>query len=135
MSTRTDATTHHVASARSSPTPTRRLPSWRRSRPSSRRTPRSAAETAPADRQRIDRWLWNARIVRTRSAAASLAVAGHVRVNGVRVVAPGRDVKCGDVVTVALNSGVRILKVSGLALRRGNAAAAVHLYEELGKST
>jgi len=87
-----------------------------------------------ADRQRIDRWLWNARIVRTRSAAASLAAAGRVRVNGVRIVAPGRDVKCGDVVTVALDGGVRILKVSGLALRRGNAAAAVRLYEELGKS-
>jgi len=87
-----------------------------------------------ADRQRIDRWLWNARIVRTRSAAASLAIAGRVRVNGVRVVAPGRDVKYGDVVTVALNGGVRVLKVSGLALRRGNAAAAAQLYEELGKS-
>lgn len=87
-----------------------------------------------ADRQRIDRWLWNARIVRTRSAAASLAIAGRVRVNGVRVVAPGRDVKYGDVVTVALNGGVRVLKVSGLVLRRGNAAAAAQLYEELGKS-
>jgi ribosome-associated heat shock protein Hsp15 len=86
-----------------------------------------------ADRQRIDRWLWNARIVRTRNAAASLAVAGHVRVNGVRVVAPSRDVKCGDVVTVALDRGVRVLKVCGLALRRGNAVAAAQLYEELGK--
>ena len=88
-----------------------------------------------ADRQRIDRWLWNARIVRTRSAAASLATAGHVRINGVRVAAPSRDVKCGDVVTVALNGGVRVLKVSGLALRRGSAAAASLLYEELGKCT
>ena len=85
----------------------------------------------PAGRQRIDRWLWYARIVRTRSAAASLAVAGHVRVNGVRIVAPGRDVKCGDVVTVALDGGVRVLKVCGLASRRGKAAAALQLYEEL----
>jgi ribosome-associated heat shock protein Hsp15 len=87
-----------------------------------------------ADRQRIDRWLWNARIVRTRSAAASLATVGHVRVNGVRVAAPGRDVKCGDVVTVALHGGVRVLKVIGLAPRRGNAAAALQLYEDLGNS-
>jgi ribosome-associated heat shock protein Hsp15 len=85
-----------------------------------------------ADRQRIDRWLWNARIVRTRSAAASLAIVGHVRVNGVRVAAPSRDVKCGDVVTVALHGGVRVLKVTGLAPRRGNAAAASQLYEDLG---
>jgi len=84
------------------------------------------------DRQRIDRWLWNARVVRTRSAAASLAVVGHVRVNGIRVVAPGRDVKCGDVITVALDGGVRVLKVTGLMPRRGNAAAAALLYEELG---
>jgi ribosome-associated heat shock protein Hsp15 len=87
-----------------------------------------------ADRQRIDRWLWNARIVRTRSAAASLAVAGHVRVNGVRVAAPGRDVKCGDVVTVALHGGVRVLKVTGMASRRSNAAAALRLYEDLGNA-
>jgi ribosome-associated heat shock protein Hsp15 len=87
-----------------------------------------------ADRQRIDRWLWNARVVRTRSAAASLALVGHVRVNGVRVAAPGRDVKCGDVVTVALHGGVRVLKVIGLAPRRGNAAAASLLYEDLGSS-
>jgi ribosome-associated heat shock protein Hsp15 len=87
-----------------------------------------------ADRQRIDRWLWNARIVRTRSAAASLAIVGHVRVNGARVVAPGRDVKCGDVVTVALHGGVRVLKVIGLAPRRGNATAALQLYEDLSNS-
>ncbi len=85
-----------------------------------------------ADRQRIDRWLWNARIVRTRSAAALFAVAGHVRINGLRVVSPGRDVKCGDVVTVALHAGVRVLKVVGVASRRRNAAAALQLYEDLG---
>jgi ribosome-associated heat shock protein Hsp15 len=78
--------------------------------------------------------LWNARIVRTRSAAASLVSAGHVRVNGVRVSAPGRDVKCGDVVTVALHGGVRVLKVTGMAPRRGNATAASQLYEDPGNS-
>ncbi len=88
-----------------------------------------------ADRQRIDRWLWNARVVRTRTAAAALVVAGHVRVNGNRVVAPGRDVKCGDVVTVALHGGVRILKVTGMALRRGDAAAASLICEDLSGRT
>jgi ribosome-associated heat shock protein Hsp15 len=79
--------------------------------------------------------LWNARIVRTRSAAASLVTAGHVRVNGLRVAAPGRDVKCGDVVTVALYSGVRVLKVTGMAARRGNAALASQLYEDPSDSS
>ena len=84
------------------------------------------------DRQRIDKWLWHARIVRTRSAAASLAVSGHVRLNGVRVAAPSREVKCGDVVTIVLDGGVRVLKVCGFALRRGDATAALRLYETLG---
>ncbi len=82
------------------------------------------------DRQRIDRWLWNARVVRTRATAAALVTAGHVRVNSVRMTAPGRDVKCGDIVTVTLNAGVRVLKVTGMAPRRGDAAAAAQLYEE-----
>src|SRR5215831_17872146 len=134
--TRIVATMPRIASARSRSTQTRHLPSLRPSRPSLRQTPRSAAEAASlvsADRQRIDRWLWNARIVRTRSAAAALTGVGYVRVNGVRVAAPGRDVKRGDVVTVALDGGVRVLKVTGLASRRGNAAAALRLYEDLSK--
>jgi ribosome-associated heat shock protein Hsp15 len=85
-----------------------------------------------ADRQRIDRWLWHARVVRTRNAAAMLTTAGHVRVNGARVVAPGREVRCGDVVTVALDGRVRVLKVCGFALRRGDAEAARRLYDDLG---
>jgi ribosome-associated heat shock protein Hsp15 len=83
------------------------------------------------DRQRIDRWLWNARVVRTRTAAAALVTAGQVRVNGIRVTAPGRDVKCRDVVTVTLHGGVRILKVTAMAPRRGDASAASLLYEEI----
>jgi ribosome-associated heat shock protein Hsp15 len=86
------------------------------------------------DRQRIDRWLWNARVVRTRTAAAALVSAGNVRINGVRMTQPGRDVRCGDVVTVALDAGVRVLKVTGMTLRRGNASAALLLYEDLSSA-
>jgi ribosome-associated heat shock protein Hsp15 len=85
----------------------------------------------PDDRQRIDRWLWNARVVRTRNAAAGLVIAGNVRVNGARMTAPGREIKCGDVITVALRASVRVLKVTGIAPKRGNASAASLLYEEL----
>ena len=83
------------------------------------------------DRQRIDRWLWHARVVRTRAAAASLACSGHVRVNGERVKAASREVKSGDVVTVALNRGVRVLRVCGFAPSRSNAESAGKLYEAL----
>ena len=83
------------------------------------------------DRQRIDRWLWHARLVRTRGAAAALAGSGYVRVNGDRVAAPSRQVRIGDVITVALDRAVRVLKVRGFVERRGPAGTAASLYEEL----
>jgi ribosome-associated heat shock protein Hsp15 len=86
---------------------------------------------AGLDRQRIDRWLWHARMVRTREAAAELADAGYVRVNGARIDAPGRMVRNGDVVTVALDRGVRVLKVTGFVERRGPAGAGAPLYETI----
>ncbi|HLN40638.1 MAG TPA: S4 domain-containing protein [Xanthobacteraceae bacterium] len=83
------------------------------------------------DRQRIDRWLWHARLVRTRGDAAALAGAGYVRVNGARVAAPSRQVRTGDVITVALDRSVRVLKVRGFVERRGPATTAQTLYEDL----
>jgi ribosome-associated heat shock protein Hsp15 len=77
-----------------------------------------------AERQRIDKWLWHARVVRTRKAAAALAAAGNVRINGIRVGAPAAPVRCGDVVTIALDRGVRVLRVCGFAPRRGDAGEA-----------
>jgi ribosome-associated heat shock protein Hsp15 len=91
---------------------------------------REQVATATA-RQRIDRWLWHARLVRTRSAAAALAAAGYVRVNGTRIDAPGRTVRLGDVITVALDHAVRVLKVRGFTERRGPPRAGHELYEEL----
>jgi ribosome-associated heat shock protein Hsp15 len=91
-----------------------------------------AKDAAGADRQRIDRWLWHARLVRTRSAAAALAAAGYVRVNGARVDAPGRMVRLGDVITVALDHAVRVLKIRGFTERRGPPRCGPELYEELG---
>jgi ribosome-associated heat shock protein Hsp15 len=83
------------------------------------------------ERQRIDRWLWHARVVRTRTAAAALAGGGHVRLNGERIDAASRQVKAGDVVTVALDRTVRVMRVAGFAERRGSAARAQELYEDI----
>ena len=83
------------------------------------------------ERQRLDKWLWHARVVKARSSAAALVVSGHVRINGVREKTPGHGVKAGDVVTVALDRSVRVLKVLGFAERRGDAQAARGLYEDL----
>jgi len=83
------------------------------------------------ERQRLDKWLWHARVVKARSSAAALVEAGHVRVNGVREKAPGHAVKTGDVVTIGLDNSVRVLKVVAFAERRGDATAARVLYEDL----
>ena len=83
------------------------------------------------DRQRIDKWLWHARVVRTRSAAAALSDSGLVRINGTRIDTSSRPVRPGDVVTIALDRNVRILKVTGFAERRGSAEIARLLYEDL----
>ncbi|HWM47823.1 MAG TPA: S4 domain-containing protein [Xanthobacteraceae bacterium] len=85
------------------------------------------------ERQRIDKWLWHARVVRTRSAAAALAASGHVRLNGQRIDAASRAVKAGDVLTVALDRTVRVLRVQGFAERRGDAVSARALYEDLSR--
>jgi ribosome-associated heat shock protein Hsp15 len=82
---------------------------------------------------RLDKWLWFARIVRTRSLAKELAESGHVRVNGQRVQSAARLVRIGDVLTVALDSRVRVLKVADVAERRGPAEAGAALYEELSE--
>ncbi len=87
---------------------------------------------AQAATQRIDRWLWHARIVRRRDDAAALAGAGYVRINGVRIEAPGRTIREGDVVTVALDRGVRVLRITGLADRRGPSGSGDALYVEIG---
>ena len=83
------------------------------------------------ERQRLDKWLWHARVVKARSSAAALVEAGHVRINGTREKAPGHAVKPGDVLTIALDNSVRILKVVAFAERRGDATAARVLYEDL----
>jgi ribosome-associated heat shock protein Hsp15 len=79
--------------------------------------------------QRLDRWIWHARIVKTRTLAASLVEEGRVRVNGARAGQPAHTVKPGDVVTIALPARVRILKVTGILPRRGDAGAAQHTYQ------
>jgi ribosome-associated heat shock protein Hsp15 len=64
------------------------------------------------ERQRLDKWLWHARVVKARTSAAAL-------------------VKAGDVLTIGLDRSVRVLKVIGFAERRGDASSARVLYDDL----
>ena len=83
------------------------------------------------DRQRIDKWLWHARMVRARSAATALTAAGFVRLNGKRMTTASHPVRVGDVVTLALDRAVRVVRVEGLCERRGGAPVARALYRDL----
>ena len=82
-------------------------------------------------RLRIDKWLWFARLVRTRTAAQRLAVSGRVRINREKNTSASQLIRVGDVLTVTLDSGVRVLRVMHLGERRGPAVLARTLYEDL----
>jgi ribosome-associated heat shock protein Hsp15 len=83
--------------------------------------------------QRLDKWLWCARLVKTRSLAAKLIEGGKVRVNGARALKVSRHVRLGDVVTgTGVGAGrLFVVRVMAEAERRGPAALARSLYEDL----
>jgi len=80
---------------------------------------------------RLDKWLWCARVTKSRTLAQGLIVAGHVRVNRIRASRASHELKPGDVLTIGLIGRVRVLKVVSFAPRRGPPAAARELYEDL----
>ena len=89
-----------------------------------------AAEPQPG-KIRIDKWVWFARIVKTRSKAQSLIKAGKVRVNSEKTLSPRQNLKIGDVLTVTLDRQIKVLKVAAPGQRRGPAEEAQMLYEDL----
>ncbi len=84
-----------------------------------------------AERQRLDKWLWFARVVKSRSLAAQLVSAGHVRLNARRIDTPAKAVGRGDVLTIALERQVRVLKIVDPGTRRGAFPEAKLLFEDL----
>ncbi|PYF09202.1 heat shock protein Hsp15 [Rhodobacter viridis] len=84
------------------------------------------------DRIRIDKWLWQARFVKSRALAVDLVAAGRVRVNGQKTEKPGRAVGPGDVLTLVLGPEVRVLRILACGTRRGPAPEAATLYELIG---
>ncbi len=88
-------------------------------------------DTAPP--VRIDKWLWAARLAKTRPLAAEAVRGGHVEVNG-RRVPPGRRVAVGDRVEATIGGVKRVVVVRGTAERRGPASVAATLYEETPES-
>lgn len=84
-----------------------------------------------ATRQRIDKWLWFARLTKTRTLAQKLAISGSVRINRQKNASASRLIQAGDILTIALSPGVRVLRVVSTGTRRGPATEARQLYEDL----
>ena len=91
------------------------------------------AENNNLDRLRLDKWLWAARLYKTRSLAAEEIGKGRVTVNG-QAAKAARELRVGD--RLAVRQGVvdRELLVLGLSAVRGPAPVAQALYEETAAS-
>jgi ribosome-associated heat shock protein Hsp15 len=81
--------------------------------------------------QRIDQWLWHARFFKTRSLATKVCAARRIRLNGTPIAKPSTPVKPGDVLAFAAQRSVRVVKIVSLSVRRGPAAEAATLFEDL----
>jgi ribosome-associated heat shock protein Hsp15 len=85
------------------------------------------------DPVRVDRWLWAARLVKTRALAAEAVKGGRVHVNG-RAVKPSRELRAGDRLEITTGAAPRTVIVRATAERRGPAREAALLYEETPES-
>jgi ribosome-associated heat shock protein Hsp15 len=83
------------------------------------------------DWQRLDKWLWCARFMKTRSDCARLVGEGFVRINRQPTEKPHARLRVGDVVTLPIRGQVRVARVLALPARRGPATEAALLYQEI----
>jgi len=81
--------------------------------------------------QRIDRFLWFARLTKTRSQAQALCAQGHIRVDGRRIERAHAAIRSGNVLSLALNGRVRVIRIDALPMRRGPAPEAQACYTDL----
>lgn len=80
---------------------------------------------------RADKWLWYARLVKSRALGQALCLSGRLRVNGTAVTRSATPLRPGDVLVFASAATVRIVRVRALGTRRGPAAEARLLYDDL----
>ena len=86
-----------------------------------------------AESLRLDKFLWFARIVKTRGLAQQLAEEGRMRIDGRIITQAHTPVRIGDVLSFALRGKVRIIRVERLPQRRGSPAEAQLLYSDLSE--
>ena len=87
-----------------------------------------------ADGLRLDKFLWFARIVKTRALAQQLAEQGRLRLGGRVIDRAHAPVRVGDVLSFAVRGNVRVIRVEALPLRRGPPAEARALYTDLSET-
>lgn len=91
-------------------------------------------DTTDASSQRLDQWMWHARLFKTRSLATKFIADGHVRVTRAgetsRVEKPSFPATPGDTLSYSRAERLRIIVIEALAKRRGPAAEAQTLYTD-----
>ena len=85
----------------------------------------------PAEKLRLDKWLWFARFFKTRSLAATRVAAGDIRVNSDRVTKRATLIQAGDVLTFVIGTQTRVIQIDQTGTRRGPAPEAQELYTDL----
>ncbi len=80
---------------------------------------------------RLDRFLWFARLAKTRERAQDLACQGRMRIDGRAVERSAAPVRVGNILTFAQHDRVRVLRIEALPARRGPAPEAQACYQEL----
>ena len=85
----------------------------------------------PTRKLRLDTWLFQARFFKSRAVAAEVVGTGHCRLNGQRCGKPGHGVGVGDVLTFPQGDQIRVVRLLALGDRRGPAAEARLLYDDL----
>ncbi len=83
------------------------------------------------DAARLDKWLWHARFLKSRSLATKLCKSGKVRINGTLNDKAHHPIKIGDVLTFPLGPHIRIIEILAIGMRRGPAPEARALYQDL----
>jgi ribosome-associated heat shock protein Hsp15 len=79
------------------------------------------------EKVRIDKWLWAARMFKTRSMSSDACTGGHVKLNG-ETVKSSKSVVVGDHIDLLTPGGPRVLEVAALGDKRGPAKVAQTLY-------
>lgn len=83
------------------------------------------------DSLRVDKYLWFARFIKTRSLATKRANGGRIRINGNKIKKSSDTVRIGDILTFAQGNEIRVIRVLNLGTRRGPAQEAQSLYEDI----